>query len=457
MSNEANNIQNEIDHALETQKRAENERAQRDSRQQRRVSLLGTGLRSIGVLVLIASVVTCMCQQWEYMDHLARYFSFLGFTGLVCGAGLVCGLKIRESKGARTLLGAVTTFIPVHCAQLGAILYSQTKQGATLSAYPSYLYWSVPTMSQALLALGVGLVTLIPMAYMAYSVLARRFAIQLFATGFVASAALLVPSRDPLIAAILLSLTTIFVLRQEASFSDKVELKTKEAIVARMVPMIAILTMVGRQAALYNTPSFFMGLLFALVSVVLFEMTPRLTTNRLAIATGELISIVTTLIAIQLEADAIITGFKLWNSEVDPLVRGLPLSLVFALMAERSRQVGNVLRASAAIILFLTGTIELCQYGNFSASCIALVIGIAAITIAFLNEQRALFFAGASLTLLALVKTSALAFSSLYVSSWIVMGLLGVFTIVGASYLEKNFASLREHALGVRRRIGAWK
>lgn len=457
MNNETNTTQNEIEMALEAERREAHDQMNKAQERQSRVARLGSGLRFIGVMVLVAAVATFMSQRWTEMSHLTRYFSFLGFTAFVCGAGLLCGLKIGESKGARTLLGAVVTFIPVHCAQLGAILYSRAAQSAPSELYPSYLYWSVPSLTQAILALSVGLLALAPMAYMAYSVLSRRFAKTLFTLGFATSSALLLPTRDPLIVGLLISVVAVCMIRAEVSFSGIVELKTKEAIVARAVPMLALLTIVGRQAALYDTPRVFVGVLFALLSAVLFEVMPRVVPHKRVTGLCEVASMGTVAIAALMIADGLMHGFQVAGAEFEPLLYGLPIALSYALMAERARLTGSTFRVYSALALLLTGGAELCMYGSLASSVFALVIGIGAVTIGCLSQQRAMLFVGAGLTLLALVKTTAIAFSSLYVSAWIVMGVLGIVTIVGASYLERNFLLLRERLFAFRQRMQGWR
>jgi hypothetical protein len=42
------------------------------------------------------------------------------------------------------------------------------------------------------------------------------------------------------------------------------------------------------------------------------------------------------------------------------------------------------------------------------------------------------------------------------VSPWILLGVIGVGTIVSASYIERNFIRLREELLALRKRVASW-
>jgi len=42
------------------------------------------------------------------------------------------------------------------------------------------------------------------------------------------------------------------------------------------------------------------------------------------------------------------------------------------------------------------------------------------------------------------------------VSPWVILGVIGVATIVAASYIERNFLRLREEFFALRKKVGAW-
>jgi hypothetical protein len=461
MNTQNENVLQEIDEALAQEhgslEKQSEDRLQAAAKERERISRIGTVLRYIGVAVLMAATGAFMFQRWEDMTHTSRYFTFLAFTAGVCAAGLLCGLKIGENKGARTLLGAVVVLIPVHCAQIGAVLFSRLGGGVQATDYPSYFFWSVPSLADAVLVAVAGAVALVPMAYTAYSVLARKHARQLMVLGCAVSSVLLVPTRDPLVVGLLMLVAGVVACVGEIKLSAVPELKTREAAVARCVPFIATAMLIARQGALYESSSLFQGLACAFMSVVLFEIVPRIKTKQSVIFFSEGAALYTTGLSCYLISEAVLSGFELHGTAVAPLVIGLPMTLAFAVMAERARQTSRFFRTLSAVALFVTGLVELVDGVGIESCIIALVIGIVAVTYACVSEQKGLLFVGGALTVISLGRVTILAIGSLSFSPWIILGVIGVATIVAASYLERNFTKLREGVFSARKRVSAWR
>jgi hypothetical protein len=151
-----------------------------------------------------------------------------------------------------------------------------------------------------------------------------------------------------------------------------------------------------------------------------------------------------------------VQGFDLTQTIVPPLVIGLPMGLAFTVMAERARESGGVFRVASSAALFCTGLAELISVGSVPAGVVALLIGIIALTVGCFAERRGLFVAGTSLIVLSLGRISLDALANVSVSPWILLGVIGVGTIVSASYIERNFIRLREELLALRKRVASW-
>ena len=427
------------------------------SRERDKISRIGMALRYVGIAVLAAATGSFMFQRWGDMTHLARYLSFLVFTVGVCGAGLLCGLKIGENKGARTLLGVVVTLIPVHAAQLGAILFSRFgSPPRSPVSYPSALYWSVSSLSDALIAVGVGVATLVPMAFMAYSVLARSHARQLLMLGCGVSAALMVPTRDPMYIGVIMAIASACTLIGEARLSSVLELRTREGVIARSVPFLAVAMLIGRQCFLYNSTSLFLGIVCLIASAVAFEMVPRLKISGLVTTLSEHLAVPLTALGVFFVGDAILQGFDLSTSVFAPLVIGMPMGIAFTVMAERARESSGVFRVASSVALFLTGLSELLSGSGVEAGVISLLIGIVALTVGSAAEKKGMFLAGAVLILLSLGRVCLDALGNISVSPWVILGVIGVGTIVSASYIERNFIRIREEFSAMRKKIATW-
>lgn len=453
------NVVQEVDEALASEKaslhKRSTERLTAATIEREKVSNLGSVLRYIGVAVLVAAMGTFMFQRWGGMSQVSRYFSFLGFTAVVCASGLLCGLKIGENKGARTLLGVVVTLIPLHCAQIGAILYSRIGVGVMKSNYPSYFFFSVPSLTDAIIVTVGGLTAITVMASLAYSVLARKYASQLLLAGCGVSAALLVPTRDPLFVSGLIAAAGTMAYLGERAFSSIAELRTREAAVARFVPFLALIILGGRQCALYNPTNLFNGVIAVVVTVTLFRVFPRIVSTKELVQCCELFSIPTAAAASVLIGESVSRAFSLHGTVFSALLMGLPLVFVYGWMARNAREVSSAFRSASTVALFLTGAAEFLR-GGIEECLVVLVIGIIGVAYACIKENKGTLRVGGVLILGSLLRISSVAITSVTVSPWIILGIIGVSTIVGASYLERNFVKLREAVASVRKHVAQW-
>jgi len=448
----------EVDEALSKDK--ENTMAIKDaqlalsSEEQLRVSRISTLLRTVGIGVLLVGVSCFLLQRWGVIDHFQLYLLFLCFTGSVCAAGLWCGLGIKENKGARTLLGTVVALIPVHCAQLGAMVYSQV--GSGFENHPAFLRWDAGDMTHALLATGIGLAALVPLAYLSYSVLARRYATSLCALGFGVSALLLVPNRSPLFSALLLIAGAAASAFGERRFVKISELKTREAFIARSIPFIALAMLVGRQY-LYDSSTFFIGTLFGFAAIGLLALARAFAPYRWAVAIAELASLPCAVLAGVFCGHAVVGSLDLYGTIASPLLIGIPTSIVLFASGIFAIECSRVFNRVGSISIFLTGISELSHYDP-SGKVVALVCGVAAICIACVTRQRSLLIGGSTLTALSLMLIIQLIVRGISPTIWwITLSITGVATVISASYFERYFSQLREATIAARGRIGEWR
>ncbi len=194
----------------------------------------------------------------------------------------------------------------------------------------------------------------------------------------------------------------------------------------------------------------------ALLSALLFGILPQFFKDKALVWASENVALLTTAVAALLFGDAVVSGFSLTGSVLAPLIVGLPLTVVYALMAHKAREAGAVYRIFSAVALFLTGVAELVNGAHVEAGLISLVIGIFGVTYACINENKGALFAGVSLAVISLVRVCFIAITSISVSPWILLGVIGVGTILGASYLERNFTKIRESFSTVRRQVAEW-
>jgi hypothetical protein len=215
--------------------------------------------------------------------------------------------------------------------------------------------------------------------------------------------------------------------------------------------------LIGRQCFLYGATSLFMGLVCLVGGAIVFELVPRLRIGALVTTVSEHLSVCLVGLGVLFVGDAIVQGFDLSGSALAPLVIGLPMGAVFTVMAERARESAAFLRFASASTLFTTGVVELMSGSGMEAGVVSLLIGIIALTVACINERRGLLLAGVGLITLSLGRVLLEAVSTVSVSPWVILGVIGVGTIVGASYIERNFIRIREECSGLRKRLAAWR
>jgi hypothetical protein len=444
----------EVDAALKQeadQKTSEEQsRLDKAQAQQKRIGRIGLLLRILGSLVILAAAGIFLFQRWGEMSHLVRYLSFLGFTAGVCAAGLVCGLGIKENKGARCLLAIVATLVPVHFAQLGALLYSQYGSPAP-NRYPQYFYWAAPSLQDALLALGCGVAALIPMAFISYSVLVRQHSVRFMLANLIASSILLVPTRDPAIISLLIGIVGAGALRSDRKVGSFAELKTFEGAVARLLPFGALSIAAVRQFYLYDAAEFIIGAVLAIFTGVLFGPIRRMLDGRLAVGATELVSLGSALTSCCIIVHSL--GLPpTWHYALVGAIGCLTLSF----MGIQARVLSWQYHYTAAVVLILSAALECIQL-TVDASIISLVMGIVAVTAACISERKLLLGAGLLIVTVSLGDAVYLALRSVTISPWLMLGIVGVTTVVGASYLERNFLRFTDYISRARARVASWK
>lgn len=449
----------EIDTAIAEDARqryaVESERLQVAERQQARVERVGSLLRFVGVGVLLAAAATLLMQRWDGMAHIARYFSFLAFTAAVCVAGLLCGVGMKENKGARALLSVVGLLVPVHFAQLGAILYSRFGHTLDAGSYPRYLFWSAPSPQAAVMTTLAGLITLAPMMLLACSVLARRHAAKLVWLSFLAGLSLLYPSREPyLMGTLILTLGAVCARIDRIVFVES-ESRTEGALVARAIPYLTLALAIARQCFLYKSPPFAHGLVYAGATYVFFVLVPGIVTSRVAVWFSEAMALgfaalAAVMFGISLDELGILSEYAV------VMVSGLSLALVVSALTAKAREATGLYGAISLATCVLLGLVHLSQASELERVINGLVCGIVVVAWACLVERRSMLIAGLLFVACSCVDAVGLAVRSVDISPWLLLGLVGLTTVVGASYLERYYLRIVGSLRALRSHVKTW-
>jgi hypothetical protein len=402
---------------------------------------LTRALRVAGAVLVVASASTFMLQHWQSGNDLGRYAMLVGQSLLLTAAAYFVGLTVREGRSARTLLGLVLGTIPVSFAVLGGLVYSQFHLEPLLTL-PSYASWLAPTKLSAVLAVLATLAVLAPLGLVGFVALARHKARTLTIAFFVSNLLVLVPTRQPLVVAGLAGLALLALLELElASLARSPELDTFEGKLARAMPFVPPLVMIGRVFHLYHvTPPFF-GMLLVLAGAALWLYVPRahssLERDGGSLLAGASASVGWGFCAVEL-------GQHVGGPALHVLLFGVPCAVLLVLSSLRAESLRETLFATGTLLGLGSALVAtLLELGSVSAlACV--VLGVLVLVSGAAVGARVRTVAGALVALFGVGAEVWLAIHADDVLRWASLSLLGIVLIVGSAYVERHRARVAE-------------
>lgn len=291
--------------------------------------------RISGATLIVFAVSLYLMQGIEATNDLQRFLWLLLQTGLLGGAGLVVGYLLKEPRGARIffLLGLLS--IPANMAVLGAMIHSLMPAAAEQSVqYPEYIHWQASSLMQIMTAAGAGAMILLPMAWFAFSVFARRFRGWMALAYLFASTLLLIPVRDTMLISAIAAVTALGVLvliRRKCKPGDR-QLTTEERFASALLFLPPVL-MVARSAMLYSSD---FNLFVALLAVAYLVMRQCSRQCQMPVFLHGLVHVFSALTATCLAV--FVTSMTL-GSALTPVASLLFVSILGGLLVELSRAV----------------------------------------------------------------------------------------------------------------------
>jgi len=400
------------------------------------IAQVGKLLRGVGAAILLAAASTFLLQHWEAGNDLARYGGLVGLTALLTAAGFFTGIRLGETKGARTFLSVAAAVVPAHFCILGGLVYSQFAWGA-LQSVPEYASWVAPSGASALLTAAGAQLLLVPTALIALLALARSRARALAAVFLGTNALLLIPSRDPQTVSALLGVMVIglAVFEHRVLQRDRA-LQTFEGVLVRGLLWAAPVLMALRSVLHYDLSAGFgfvvaaslAGLTFGLSRVGRVDDRIR---NLLEVAATVPAAAACAFGAVTLEA-AGLPDAAILPSAVLPFAGVLTvLSLVTGGRAAPWRM--------AATLVAMGGTaLNLAVFESALAAFICLAVSVVGLGVGVAERRRGVALAGGAGALYALAHHVQAAIELYAWSSWGSLAALGVMVILAASLLERH-------------------
>jgi hypothetical protein len=420
-----------------------------------RGNLLPRILRVLGAGIIFSCASIFLFQRWGVGNDIQRYLLLLAFTAVLTAGGFFCGLKLKESKGARTLLALTLAVTPVNFAVLGALIYSQFSVGGT-GRMPTFATWVAPTPESAIMIAVAGAAALAPLCYISFLTMGRYRARSLSACFFLGNLALLVPTRQPDPVGILMVLSVIGLTWCEFRFfRSEITLKTWEGRFARMLMWAPPLLLVGRTGYFYYRSELFSGCTLAAAALLGFIFLPSLTRQLHVQKVLQGMSAVAGIASWLLFADVISRTLSLGSQWVLPLCT-LPVAALLFSISFHAIGGGAVYRRSAALIALLGMTANLFLYPGLLASFICLATAVLILVYGFVVEQRFIFFSGLAGVVVGLAYHLKFALSFYSLVNWGSMAITGVAIVILASIVERQQGRMKDKIQLYRKRFQSW-
>jgi hypothetical protein len=408
---------------------------------------LTRALRIAGAALVVGSASTFMLQHWEGGNDLLRYGMLVGQSLLLAVAAYFVGLTLREGRSARTFLALVLAIMPVSFAVLGGLVYSQfhLEQVAVL---PSYATWVAPSKLSALVAVAGTLVVLSPLAVVSFMALARKEAKALGLAFMLANALVLLPVRTPLVVVAVAGVALVALLRLELTrFAASAPLDTLEGKLARVMPFVPPLLMIGRVFHLYDVSLGFVGGVCIIVASLLWLFLARTRDAGRRDAGAWLAAIAGALGWMMCAWDM---AAHVQSTALEAMLWGLPASAMFFMASLRAARTRGALLGIATIgglgsVLLATAL----DRGSLAAMC-CIVVGVAVAVWGAAVQARLRTAAGALVALWGLGLQIWLATHADSVLRWLALSVVGVVLIVGSAYVEKNRGRITRRWGGAR-------
>ncbi len=415
-------------------------------------------LRWIGGISLAGSAITFLLGGWMDAEPLIRYYSFFALTSALSLAGVFCGLKIKEDKGARTFLSLGTAFIPVLFCQLGAIVYAQfTGRMSQFSEYFEIFQFSPIGIPLLILTVSIALILLSAYAFFGFSAMARPAAKKLTALYILANTALLVPLRDDLaIAAIGFVLLATLATFDRKVFSKSPVLRTWDGRAMRSLLFVPFGLLLLRSVLLYETSNLLVGLFSASIATLFFFGLPQATNSvgwRRFYQHLSLAPLGVACISIGLP---IAESIRIFGTDGFFPLLVLPSVLLVIALSHRTPESGRSFRFIAVTIALLTATLQMLNVDGFFTAITALLVAIGSTIYSYTIREKAVLLMGLIGTIVSLGYHISYA-AELYRSNlWLSLAATGVTVILAASYVERNWQKLLAQGKDFRDHFDDW-
>lgn len=413
-------------------------------------------LRFLGAATLIAAGASFLVSNWMDASPLMRSYGFLGFAAFLAAAGIYCGVRWREDKGARTFL-ALSALATVACfAQLGALVHAHLGDPRVLPLWQPVRPQQVDP-SQLLLLAAVTLVVLVPVCLLAFKALARPQGLRLTFVHLVGCAAVLLPARDPnTIAALTTGLFAFLLHMDRRHFAKTPLMKHWDGVAVRLSLALPPIVVLARTLLFYGTTPALSAVVLGIAGTAFFLGLTRFSSDALLNGTFRVLGI-----ALYGAGWIVLAGPLADMTALPPSERIIPVVLLplcgmlFALSFSAG-SFGVALRELGGISAALLMLLQLGIFGGALSTIGSLVLAIALVVGAFRLALRSYLVMGAGLFGFTLLHMAIGARELWAQNLWVSLGALGVVTLLLSSILERNWSRIHQGRTALANEWRSW-
>lgn len=414
---------------------------------------LGQLLRWMGSLLLLGASASFMLEGWQNFGSQLRYYLFLGYLLSLAGLGILLGSRVKEDKGARTLLALAVAGIAAQYSQLGAMIHSMVS--ADNGALPGALLYDAAGWGQIGLNGAATVLLLGPIALIGFSALNRPHARLLTGVYLLACSSLLIPVRHGLPATLVLVAVATLTLWIDSRFVTGTTVGgTGEGIIGRLLLLLPSGILAAR-TAFYPQSDLFIGMTSLLVGALFFEMLPRFVRedtekSRIQALSTAPMTLGWSVIAFQYFP-------TVFSTQGAPLMTLLPFSALLTALSLRSSGGGAYYRKVASMLALISLLAQMGTQATLLSSFLCVALSTFMILVGFRYQERAVFSAGIVGLIFGIGYHLRFAVQLYAQSPWALLAAAGILILLSASYLEKHATRMFGRLVLLKEEMKAWR
>lgn len=418
------------------------------------IQKLGQLLRWAGSLLLLGASASFMLEGWQDFGSEVRYCLFLGYLLGLAGLGILLGSRVKEDKGARTLLGLAVAGIAAQCSQLGAMIHSMVS--ADNGRLPGALLYDAAGWGQIALNGSATFLLLGPVAFLGFSALNRPQARPLTGAYLLACSGLLIPVRHGLpVTAVLIAVAMLALWIDSRFIAGTTVGGTGEGIIGRLLLLLPA-GIVAARTAFYPQSDLFVGMTGMLIGALFFEMLPRFVkeepkkTRIQAFCTAPM-ALGWSVIAFQYFP----TIFT--SQTAAPLMTLLPFSALLTVLSLRSSGGGAYYRKAASLLTLISLLSQLGTQATLLSSFLCVALSTVMVVAGFRYQEHVLFSTGVVGLIFGMGYHLRFAARLYAQSPWALLAATGILILLSASYLEKHATRMFGRLVLLKEEMKTWQ